>query len=231
MKEEGIKFRQLRADEIEVRVGEKKNGKMSLLLYQDARCGMRILDETVGEYGWACNYRREGESLFCGIAIKAPDGTWLWKWNSGAPSNFEAVKGEASDAFKRACVLWGIGRSLYSAPKIKIPESNATHYVSIIGYDCNGDIKDLEIRDWNDEVVFLMAEGKVVPVVKESPETIKRQEELHNFCVGKLKNAETDEEKKAIRQFYAEKKGEVGRLKTWYENSTPRWLWDKWNTE
>lgn len=176
---EGIKFRQLRADEIEVRVGDKKNGKMSLLLYQDARCGMRILDETVGEFGWVCNYRREGESLFCGIAIRDKEGTWLWKWNAGAPSNFEATKGEASDAFKRSCVLWGIGRSLYSAPKIKIPESYATHRVSYIEYDGNGDICDLQIVDWNDKVVYEINTNKArlykfCSVLKERGEDVPR---------------------------------------------------------
>lgn len=191
---EGIKFRQLRADEIEVRVGDKKNGKMSLLLYQDARCGMRILDETVGEFGWVCNYRREGESLFCGIAIKSPDGTWLWKWNAGAPSNFEATKGEASDAFKRACVLWGIGRSLYSSPKIRIPESNATHRVSYIEYDENGDICDLQIVDWNNKVVYEFY-GR------------SNWKRLKEFCVS-LK--EKGGEPERIKEFYREHKNIVG---------------------
>jgi hypothetical protein len=43
---------------------------------------------------------------------------WVWKANAGAPSNMEAQKGEASDAFKRACFCWGIGRELYTAPRV-----------------------------------------------------------------------------------------------------------------
>lgn len=214
-----IKFRQLRADEIEVRVGDKKNGKMSLLLFQDARCGMRILDETVGEYGWVCNYRREGESLFCGIAIKAPDGTWLWKWNAGAPSNFEATKGEASDAFKRSCVLWGIGRSLYSAPKIRIPESNATHRVSKIEYDENGNICDLQIVDWNGNVVYNLEDGKETKVSE-----ISREDVLKAVC-SELK--ETVEDTQKLKKFFYYYQERCENFESWNANLV-RKLFDKW---
>lgn len=221
---EGIKFRQLRADEIEVRVGDKKNGKMSLLLYQDARCGMRILDETVGEFGWVCNYRREGESLFCGIAIKAPDGTWLWKWNAGAPSNFEATKGEASDAFKRACVLWGIGRSLYSSPKIKIPESNATHTVSKIEYDENGDICDLDIADWNGNLVYSFKDGKVQKVQK--VQEVSREDVLKAVC-SELKETVEDTEK--LKKFFYYYQERCENFDSWNAKLV-RNLWNKWNS-
>ena len=45
---------------------------------------------------------------------------WVWKWDAGAESYTEKEKGEASDSFKRACVNWGIGRELYTAPLIFI---------------------------------------------------------------------------------------------------------------
>ena len=240
-----VDFRLLKANEIEVRPGiTKTKGYAELLLFQNSRVAMELLDEAFGA-DWASDYKVLNGVTYCGIAFYNPEtNSYLWRWDCGAPTDIEVEKGTASDAFKRAAVKVGIARELYSAPKIKIkcPDSYyvkegdkfklvAKFYVSIIGYDENRKIKDLEIRDWNDEVVFLMAEGKILPVVKESPETLKRQEELHAFCRGKLKNAETEEEKENIRRFYTEKKLEVGRLKTWYENSTPRWLWDKWNSE
>lgn len=43
-----IKFRDLEASEIEVRAAMVKENGVQLLLYKDARCDMRILDETVG---------------------------------------------------------------------------------------------------------------------------------------------------------------------------------------
>ena len=46
------KFRDLRAEEIDVRIAMCKENGCSLLLYKDARCDMNILDETVGPMNW-----------------------------------------------------------------------------------------------------------------------------------------------------------------------------------
>ena len=43
--------------------------------------------------------------------------TWVGKQDVGVESYTEKEKGQASDAFKRACFNWGIGRELYTAPK------------------------------------------------------------------------------------------------------------------
>lgn len=121
-----MKFRDLTANEIEVRVSRITNAGVELLLYKDARCDMRILDETVGAENWQCSYYEHKNTLFCSVEIRVDrevQGTggfpeWVSKDNAGAPSNMEAQKGEASDAFKRACFTWGIGRELYTAPRI-----------------------------------------------------------------------------------------------------------------
>lgn len=117
-----MEFRSLRADEIEVRVSRVTNSGVELLLYKDARCDMRILDETVGAENWQCDYYEHKNTLFCSVAINVARGDGIFEWvskdNAGAPSNMEAQKGEASDAFKRACFTWGIGRELYTAPRI-----------------------------------------------------------------------------------------------------------------
>ena len=49
----------------------------------------------------------------------------LRKQDVGTTSYTEKRKGQASDAFKRACVNVGIGRELYTAPFIWIPSSKA----------------------------------------------------------------------------------------------------------
>lgn len=117
-----LSFRSLRADEVEVRPAEARNGKTTLLLYQDARCGMNILDETLGTLGWQKEYYEAKGLLMCKIGVRNPvNGEWLWKSDTGSESNIEADKGLASDAFKRAAVSWGIGRELYTAPKIVVP--------------------------------------------------------------------------------------------------------------
>lgn len=117
-------FRDLTKDDIEVRVQQcgisKKGVKWArLLLYKDARCDMNILDETVGVANWQRKHYDCKGTLFCEIGVKIKD-EWVWKSDAGTPSNAEAVKGEASDCFKRAGVNWGIGRELYTAPDITI---------------------------------------------------------------------------------------------------------------
>lgn len=122
-----LKFRNLRAEEIECRVGTvSQSGKgVSLLLFKDARCDARILDETVGPENWENEFYECKGTLFCkvGIEVARGDGLceWVWKSDAGSPSNMEAAKGEASDAFKRACFKWGLGRELYTAPFIWVP--------------------------------------------------------------------------------------------------------------
>lgn len=115
-------MRDLRATEIECRIGQiARNGAgLSLLLYKNARTDYDILDETFGYGNWQCKYYECKGTLFCSIGVKC-ENEWVWKDNAGAPSNIEAEKGEASDAFKRAGFAWGIGRELYTAPKIWIP--------------------------------------------------------------------------------------------------------------
>ena len=63
------KIRALRADEIEVRVGQVTQKGVSLLLYKDARCDKRILDETFGINGWANCYSEIKGNLYCSIMI------------------------------------------------------------------------------------------------------------------------------------------------------------------
>lgn len=114
-------FRDLTANEIEVRVSRITNAGVELLLFKDSRCDMRILDETVGAENWQNEFYEQKGTLFCKVGLftdydRGP--MWVWKSNAGAPSNIEAQKGEASDAFKRACFTWGIGRELYTAPRI-----------------------------------------------------------------------------------------------------------------
>lgn len=125
-----IKFRPLRAEEVECRVNQCSDKGCSLLLYKDARCDMRILDEAFGPDKWECSYDSIDGKLFCTVSILFDRGDglseWVRKQDTGTPSNMEAQKGEASDAFKRACFKWGIGRELYTAPRIWVGPENCT---------------------------------------------------------------------------------------------------------
>lgn len=110
-------FRDLRADEIEVRVALAKKNGVSLLLYKDARVDQNILDETVGPYNWQRIHCRDNAN--CVVEIwDAAKSQWISKEDTGVESYTEKEKGLASDSFKRACFNWGIGRELYTAPFI-----------------------------------------------------------------------------------------------------------------
>lgn len=116
-----IKFRDLKAEEVECRIasiGKTGNG-LSLLLYKDARVDQNILDETVGPENWQRDHKELKGNIYCGISIWDENKKmWITKWDAGKESNTEAEKGEASDSFKRAGFNWGIGRELYTSPFI-----------------------------------------------------------------------------------------------------------------
>jgi len=128
-------FRLLRADEIELRVGTCTDKGFTLLLYKDARCDMNILDETVGAKNWKREHTRDNKNCIVSIYDKEK-GEWIGKEDTGSESNTEADKGLASDSFKRACVNWGIGRELYTAPFIWI--NAAEHGINIDCREYNG---------------------------------------------------------------------------------------------
>ena len=153
-------FRRLRADEIDARVATINEKGLSLLLYKDARCDMRILDETVGPMNWQRTHSRENAN--CTVSIwDAEKQQWIGKEDTGTESNTEKEKGLASDSFKRACFNWGIGRELYSAPFIWVPAGNYIadqdakgkwktfdrFRVTSIGYDDAGNICQLTIQN------------------------------------------------------------------------------------
>lgn len=129
-------FRTLRADEIEVRVQQVKkssNGKVyaQMLLYKDARVDMMLLDEKFGIFGWQREHTFKDGKNYCRVSVyDEKRNVWVVKEDVGIPSNTEAEKGQASDAFKRACVNLGIGRELYTSPRIVVELANGEYYES-----------------------------------------------------------------------------------------------------
>jgi len=97
------------------RIGQKPGKGGNKMDYVTARFCMDRLDQSVGPQNWKNEYKEIGGHLICGVSVKS-DGEWVTKWDVGTESNFEAEKGHFSDAFKRACVHWGIGRDLYKEP-------------------------------------------------------------------------------------------------------------------
>jgi hypothetical protein len=115
-----LKFRALKADEIDVRVQQINTYRITVLLYKDARVDQNILDETVGCLNWQKAYSRDNSN--CTVSIwDSEKSQWISKEDTVTESNTEKEKGLASDSFKRACFCWGIGRELYTTPVIQIP--------------------------------------------------------------------------------------------------------------
>jgi hypothetical protein len=99
------------------RIGTKtKDGKKAqVLAYVDARTVMKRLDDVLGIGGWMDEIRpiADGKGFICRLGLRMPDGTWVYREDVADLSQVEALKGGASDAFKRAAVKFGVGRYLY----------------------------------------------------------------------------------------------------------------------
>ena len=119
----------LTAEEIDFRVQSiNKGGYATILAYKDARVDMKRLDDVFGVEYWQKKYEVINGNLFCSVGIFNKElNQWIWKQDVGTESNTEKQKGEASDAFKRACFNLGIGRELYDYPVIQI-KLNATEF-------------------------------------------------------------------------------------------------------
>lgn len=106
------------ANSISWRVGatNREKTKGIALAYLDARDVMRRLDEVFG-LGWQCRYTHADSKTICEIGV-CVGGDWVWRAGGAGDTDIEAEKGAISDAFKRAAVLFGIGRYLYELPNV-----------------------------------------------------------------------------------------------------------------
>jgi hypothetical protein len=174
-----ISIRPLRADEIDVRIGMCRNNAASFLLYKDARCDMRILDELFSPFGWQREHKELKGVIYCGVSVKH-GAEWITKWDAGSESNVEKEKGEASDSFKRACFNWGIGVELYTAPFIWVKfnegetDKNIKLYVSDIQVSDDKRITRLILKDKNGNVRYQFNQRQTVNV---QPQTSSQQRE------------------------------------------------------
>lgn len=98
-----------------------KGGYATILAYKDARVDMNRLDAVVGPQNWQRDHYVVNGSMYCKVSIFNEQlKQWVSKSDVGSETFTEKEKGLASDAFKRACFNWGIGRELYDYPTIQI---------------------------------------------------------------------------------------------------------------
>ncbi|WPJ21815.1 Rad52/22 family double-strand break repair protein [Pseudoalteromonas phage vB_Pun_Y3] len=108
------------AHDIEWRVqqsGVTANGKpwAMVIPYITSRAVQQRLDDVVGMDRWKSVYKEttSGNGYLCGLSVRFSD-KWITKWDGSEYSEIEPLKGALSGAMKRAAVLFGIGRYLYS---------------------------------------------------------------------------------------------------------------------
>ncbi len=164
-------FRDLKANEIDVRVATCSDKGVSLLLYKDARVDQDILDETVGPMNWQKHYSRDNANCIISIWDDTKK-QWIDKEDTGTESFTEKEKGLASDSQKRSGFAWGIGRELYTSPFIWVGADKVNLTKKADGKPTTFDkfrveaieIKDKEItglaiKNQKNERVFLYKKG------------------------------------------------------------------------
>lgn len=182
-----LRFPLLTKDDIELRIGQmsKDGTKASLLLYQDARCAMKYLDQVVGATNWQKRYYEVRGLVICSIGINinfddsSKEPQFIWKDDTGSSGSIEEEKSIISDSTKRAAVAWGLARELYTAPDIwvKVESKYDKFKVASISYNENREIKTLEIANKNNEIVYSYGLNKKVSQTTQKPTQTTRQYE------------------------------------------------------
>lgn len=102
--------------EAKVQVTTQDKAKGMVVFYLTARAIQDRLDDVIGPLNWKNSFTdwKNGQGQLCSIAIYDSERKeWVSKSDGAEMSDIEPIKGGISDAFKRAAVLWGIGRYLY----------------------------------------------------------------------------------------------------------------------
>jgi len=135
-----IEWELMKPEDIELRPAQVKDGKVTLLAYQNGRNTMDALDKQFGEFGWKVEYKDVAGQIYGRLSIKDPEtGEWIYKEDTGEESNISASKGQSTDILKRLAVRFGYGRELYSVPRIVVNDD---------GYGCKWHVGEVI---WNDK--------------------------------------------------------------------------------
>lgn len=103
------------------------------LAYIDSRDVQDRLNAVCG-HEWQCRFPHAAQKTVCEIGLKI-DGEWYWRANGAGDTDVEQEKGALSDAFKRAAVMWGIGRYLYDidSPWVPIEQKGKSSVITADG--------------------------------------------------------------------------------------------------
>lgn len=238
-----IDWKLMGPDDIELRVQSVKNGKATMLLYQNARTAMDAFDEQFGPFDWKIRYEMVGDQIYGILSVFDHEkNEWIDKSDTGAESNIEKEKGLSSDIFKRCAVRFGFARELYTAPRIVLDDDgygNTGYRVSDVQYNDRRQMTYLKIVNrfgkeafvWNKDNSIDTKETIQVKASENKKETtVDKSDEykaaLTNYCTV-LKNTGIDKDE--ILKFFnyytkAIEQGWKGK------EFKPENLWVRWNT-
>lgn len=120
--------------------------KANMLVYIDSRDVQDRLDEVCAGL-WNCDFKEVNGRIVCNLTIGK-----ITRSDGAGDTDFEAEKGGLSDAFKRAAVMFGVGRYLY----------NAKNFNTWVEY--GKDDNDYTIVDKAKEVLKPVAQQLGIPV-------------------------------------------------------------------
>ena len=105
------------------RCGKKNNKIWAVLIpYIDARTLQKRLDSVLEPHQWQTKYFTIGDKgLICEMEINI-DGKKAIRQDGAGFTNIESLKGAISDAFKRTCSAFGIGREVYDIGEVIITD-------------------------------------------------------------------------------------------------------------
>lgn len=223
----------MRPQDIEIRPAQIKDGKATLLLYQDSRNTMDALDRNFGEFGWKIEYKDVGGQIYGRLSIYN-EGTkeWIYKEDTGEKSNISEDKGMSSDILKRCAVRFGYGRELYSAPRIVVNDDGygcRGYKVAEIEYDTDRNITRLILTDIRGNKAFEWSKGNPVPeqplTAQNQPKNGQNLEILRSFCTEQKNNGADQEELLRFFNFYKQK------MSGWRGVVKPDVLFARWNAK
>lgn len=224
-----INWELMRPQDIEIRPAMVKDGKATLLLYQNSRNTMDALDRNFGEFGWQITYKDVGGQIYGCLSIYDLErGVWISKEDTGEESNISAQKGQSSDILKRCAVRFGYGRELYTAPRILVEDDkygNTGYKVTDIQYNENREIISLSIANRFGKNVFnwKLTDPVTQPQAQETDEQ-RRLRQLSTWFMAKQK--EPNINKDQLVAFKDEYKRQAKTFR--YKNYDCDKLWAGW---
>lgn len=112
--------RNIEPHEIEWKVQSYTKKEHTIIVpYVTSRCVMDRLDEQFGVLNWKTAYTEVNSGMLCTLSVRIDTNEeWVSKTDGASLTKIEPIKGAISDALKRAAHQFGLGRCLYSYPRI-----------------------------------------------------------------------------------------------------------------